>query len=157
MRLIYWEDTMAERRICKHCLQIFIPRPQNPDQLYCSEPACQRVRMSATLFVSLWWELERWTAQKAFHPLSPTCASATVEATGPSGKKCPKLPLQMGKEWLGLQSFIVLFKRPYFSPDLRKGILTCPAVSMTFCFDLTGYFLEISIVVAGPLFSLRLL
>ena len=35
---------MAERRMCKHCRQIFTPRPQNPDQQYCSEPVCQRAR-----------------------------------------------------------------------------------------------------------------
>jgi hypothetical protein len=35
---------MAERRMCRHCHQIFTPRPQNPDQQYCSEPACQRAR-----------------------------------------------------------------------------------------------------------------
>jgi len=35
---------MAERRKCKHCLQGFLPRPQNPDQQYCSERECQRVR-----------------------------------------------------------------------------------------------------------------
>jgi len=35
---------MAERRTCKHCLQGFSPRPQNPDQQYCSEQACQRAR-----------------------------------------------------------------------------------------------------------------
>lgn len=35
---------MAEMRQCKHCGQGFRPRPQNPDQRYCSEPACQRAR-----------------------------------------------------------------------------------------------------------------
>ena len=35
---------MAERRKCKHCLKGFFPRPQNPDQEYCSEEACQRAR-----------------------------------------------------------------------------------------------------------------
>lgn len=35
---------MAERRTCKHCLHGFYPRPQNPDQRYCSERACQRAR-----------------------------------------------------------------------------------------------------------------
>ena len=35
---------MAERRKCKHCLKGFLPRPQNPDQEYCSEQACQRAR-----------------------------------------------------------------------------------------------------------------
>jgi len=35
---------MAERRKCKHCLKGFRPRPQNPDQEYCSEQTCQRAR-----------------------------------------------------------------------------------------------------------------
>jgi hypothetical protein len=35
---------MAERRKCKHCLKGFRPRPQNHDQEYCSEQACQRAR-----------------------------------------------------------------------------------------------------------------
>ena len=35
---------MAERRKCKHCDQSFSPRPQNPDQQYCSERVCQRAR-----------------------------------------------------------------------------------------------------------------
>ena len=35
---------MSERRKCKHCLQLFCPRPQNPDQHYCSERECQRAR-----------------------------------------------------------------------------------------------------------------
>lgn len=35
---------MAERRKCKNCHRSFSPRPQNPDQQYCSEPACQRAR-----------------------------------------------------------------------------------------------------------------
>jgi len=35
---------MAERRKCKHCQQFFCPRPQNPDQQYCSERECQRAR-----------------------------------------------------------------------------------------------------------------
>lgn len=35
---------MAEKRQCRHCQQCFYPRPQNPDQQYCSEPACQRAR-----------------------------------------------------------------------------------------------------------------
>ena len=35
---------MAERHKCKHCCQGFSPRPQNPDQQYCSEKACQRAR-----------------------------------------------------------------------------------------------------------------
>jgi hypothetical protein len=35
---------MAKMRHCKHCHQVFCPRPQNPDQRYCSEPACQRAR-----------------------------------------------------------------------------------------------------------------
>lgn len=35
---------MSERRKCKHCQQLFCPRPQNPDQHYCSERECQRTR-----------------------------------------------------------------------------------------------------------------
>jgi hypothetical protein len=35
---------MSERRKCKHCQQLFCPRPQNPDQHYCSERECQRAR-----------------------------------------------------------------------------------------------------------------
>lgn len=35
---------MAERRKCKNCHQFFCPRPQNPDQQYCSERECQRAR-----------------------------------------------------------------------------------------------------------------
>ncbi|MCJ7601257.1 MAG: hypothetical protein MUO63_07095 [Desulfobulbaceae bacterium] len=35
---------MAERRTCKHCHNGFYPRPQNPDQQYCSERECQRAR-----------------------------------------------------------------------------------------------------------------
>lgn len=35
---------MAERLKCKHCHKSFSPRPQNPDQQYCSEPDCQRAR-----------------------------------------------------------------------------------------------------------------
>ena len=35
---------MAERRKCKHCHQSFSPRPQNPNQQYCSERGCQRAR-----------------------------------------------------------------------------------------------------------------
>ena len=29
---------------CKHCQKRFYPRPQNPDQKYCSDPACQKAR-----------------------------------------------------------------------------------------------------------------
>ena len=29
---------------CKHCRKVFHPRPQNPDQQYCSDSACQRAR-----------------------------------------------------------------------------------------------------------------
>jgi len=35
---------MAERRKCKSCHQSFSPRPQNPDQHYCSDLVCQRAR-----------------------------------------------------------------------------------------------------------------
>lgn len=35
---------MAQIRRCKHCHQLFGPRPQNPNQQYCSAPACQQAR-----------------------------------------------------------------------------------------------------------------
>ena len=35
---------MATERRCKHCRRRFVPRPQNPDQKYHSEPACQKAR-----------------------------------------------------------------------------------------------------------------
>lgn len=35
---------MAVKCQCKHCLKKFIPRPQNPNQQYCSDPACQKAR-----------------------------------------------------------------------------------------------------------------
>jgi len=34
---------MARKR-CKHCWTLFFPSPRNPNQKYCSDPACQRVR-----------------------------------------------------------------------------------------------------------------
>ena len=33
-----------ERRSCKHCESSFQPRPQNPRQVYCSKPECQKAR-----------------------------------------------------------------------------------------------------------------
>ena len=35
---------MAAKRQCKHCHKKFIPRPQNPNQQYCSESPCQKAR-----------------------------------------------------------------------------------------------------------------
>ncbi len=35
---------MASKRQCKHCRKSFIPRPQNPNQQYCSESVCQKAR-----------------------------------------------------------------------------------------------------------------
>lgn len=35
---------MAAKRQCKHCHKEFIFRPQNPNQQYCPEPPCQKVR-----------------------------------------------------------------------------------------------------------------
>lgn len=35
---------MSQKRQCRHCRKHFSPRPQNPDQKYCSEPACQKAR-----------------------------------------------------------------------------------------------------------------
>ena len=36
-----------EHRICTCCGQPFLPRPQVPDQTFCSKPACQRERRKA--------------------------------------------------------------------------------------------------------------
>lgn len=38
---------MAKMCHCKHCQQSFCPRPQNPNQRYCSKPDCQRARKRA--------------------------------------------------------------------------------------------------------------
>jgi hypothetical protein len=38
---------MTEERRCRSCARIFRPRPQNPTQTYCSQPACQRARKRA--------------------------------------------------------------------------------------------------------------
>jgi len=35
---------MVHRRYCKNCHDPFHPRPQNPNQEYCSKPECQRAR-----------------------------------------------------------------------------------------------------------------
>lgn len=51
---------MAERRKCKHCHQIFSLRPQNPDQQYCSEPACQRARKRI-------WQQRKLLADPDYH------------------------------------------------------------------------------------------
>jgi hypothetical protein len=51
---------MAERRKCKHCHQSFSPRPQNPDQEYCSERACQRARKRI-------WQQRKLLADPDYH------------------------------------------------------------------------------------------
>lgn len=51
---------MAERRKCKHCHQIFRLRPQNSDQQYCSEPACQRARKRI-------WQQRKLLADPDYH------------------------------------------------------------------------------------------
>lgn len=33
-------------RLCASCTYPFVPRPQSPNQTYCSSPACQRARRS---------------------------------------------------------------------------------------------------------------
>lgn len=33
-----------DSRSCKHCEELFQPRPQNPKQGYCSKPECQKAR-----------------------------------------------------------------------------------------------------------------
>jgi len=35
---------MGSRRRCKHCGSFFSPRPQNPEQSYCSLAECQKTR-----------------------------------------------------------------------------------------------------------------
>jgi len=35
---------MSQAPRCRCCGQPFVPRPQNPTQSYCSDPACQRAR-----------------------------------------------------------------------------------------------------------------
>ena len=32
------------KKLCAHCGKSFLPRPQTPDQSYCSDPQCQKVR-----------------------------------------------------------------------------------------------------------------
>jgi hypothetical protein len=51
---------MAERRKCKHCHKSFSPRPQNPDQQYCSEPDCQRARKRI-------WQQRKLLADADYH------------------------------------------------------------------------------------------
>jgi hypothetical protein len=38
---------MKPERRCRCCGRVFRPRPQNPTQTYCSQPACQRARKRA--------------------------------------------------------------------------------------------------------------
>lgn len=35
---------MADKCRCKNCCKYFVPRIQNPNQKYCSAPACQKAR-----------------------------------------------------------------------------------------------------------------
>ena len=51
---------MAARRKCKHCHQSFSPRPQNPDQQYCSERVCQRARKRI-------WQQRKLLADPDYH------------------------------------------------------------------------------------------
>lgn len=51
---------MAERRNCKHCQKSFRPRPQNPDQQYCSESDCQRARKRI-------WQQRKLLADPDYH------------------------------------------------------------------------------------------
>ena len=32
------------KKLCAHCGKTFLPRPQTPDQSYCSKPQCQKAR-----------------------------------------------------------------------------------------------------------------
>jgi endogenous inhibitor of DNA gyrase (YacG/DUF329 family) len=32
------------KKLCAHCGKSFLPRPQTPDQSYCSDPQCQKAR-----------------------------------------------------------------------------------------------------------------
>lgn len=32
------------KMLCAHCGNSFLPRPQTPDQSYCSDPQCQKAR-----------------------------------------------------------------------------------------------------------------
>ena len=32
------------KKLCAHCGNSFLPRPQTPDQSYCSDPQCQKAR-----------------------------------------------------------------------------------------------------------------
>ena len=33
-----------QKKLCAQCGKSFLPRPQTPDQSYCSEPKCQKAR-----------------------------------------------------------------------------------------------------------------
>ena len=66
---------MAERRKCKHCCQGFNPRPQNPDQQYCSERACQRARkrnwQRRKLLVDLDYRVNQSAARSSWRGKNP--------------------------------------------------------------------------------------
>jgi len=38
---------MRQKRRCRHCHRLFVVRPQNPNQRYCPDNACQRARKQA--------------------------------------------------------------------------------------------------------------
>jgi hypothetical protein len=63
---------MAERRKCKHCHQNFSPRPQNPDQQYCSERACQRARKRI-------WQNRKLLADPDYHANQSAAQSSWQE------------------------------------------------------------------------------
>lgn len=56
---------MIKMRHCKYCRQDFRPRPQNPDQQYCSDSACQRARKRDWQRQKLLFDLEYQGNQKA--------------------------------------------------------------------------------------------
>jgi len=51
---------MAKNRRCKHCHTFFCPRPQNPDQQYCSNSACQRARKRR-------WQQQKFRTDPDYH------------------------------------------------------------------------------------------
>ncbi len=63
---------MAERRKCQHCHQSFSPRPQNPDQQYCSERVCQRARKRI-------WQRRKLLADPDYHDNQSAAQSSWQE------------------------------------------------------------------------------
>ncbi len=63
---------MAERRKCKHCQQFFCPRPQNPDQQYCSERDCQRARKRI-------WQKNKLLSDSDYHANQSSAQSSWQE------------------------------------------------------------------------------